>query len=489
MTQLRNLAFLLTAAGFIGLAQASTFHLVVPLNQRSAQTPQAPAVISVALSAYTLPSAVVGLPYAGADLRPLLRVTGDPSFNQTGVAWQISAGSLPNGIVLNADGTLSGTPDATGVSTFTATATYKTKSGTKSYDLVVDLPVSLELRTAEGVAATSLNFGNIPVGMASPARSFTLVNSGTAAVKLANPVFKAESPFGVDKHTCGSSLAAGAKCSVSLKFTPTAETTFNNALGVMHQAGEAKLSDLSGAGVPVSVVVTSLTAPQSFPADTYQNISVTFKNNTAATVKIIDFYTDYTGAFQYEPNPGVIYVPANGTATLAGKIIVGAGVHDVPLHFATRISSSKVPVTYGTVNVTATKSHTYTASESFSKSQVLPPQIERVNHSGLDFNQGAALSNASGTASAAERAVKITVPANAVSPNLIMYGVGRDGSTISVHEGSNTGTLAFRKTFGTWTGAIETFSTNLVPGRTYYIVPRNNGSFVGNLHYAALRWN
>lgn len=488
MSRLRNLVILLTTSGFLSLATASTFHLVIPLKRPALE--QAPALgpISVALTPFELPAGVVGLPYARVDLNPLLRVTGDPGFNSTGVSWSIGSGSLPAGLVLNADGTISGTPTAAGVTAFTASATYKTETGSQVYDIVVHLPVSLELQTTAGVKVTTVNFGSIPVGMYS-SQNFNLVNRGSSAVTLASPVFQTEAPFGIEQHACGATLAAGAKCNVSLQFTPKTQASFSKGLSATHHAGTTNLGDIEGAGGPLDVVVTAVSTPGTFAADTYQNISVTFKNNTAATVKIIDFYTDYTGAFQYEPNPGVIYVPANGTATLAGKIIVGAGVHDVPLHFATRISSSKVPVTYGTVKVTATKSHTYTASESFSKSQVLPPQIERVNHSGLDFNQGAALSNASGTASAAERAVKITVPANAVSPNLIMYGVGRDGSTISVHEGSNTGTLAFRKTFGTWTGAIETFSTNLVPGRTYYIVPRNNGSFVGNLHYAALRWN
>lgn len=492
MTQLRNLSFLLTAAGFIGLAQASTFHLVVPLNQRSAQTPQAPEVISVALSAYTLPSAVVGLPYAGADLRPLLRVTGDPSFNQTGVTWQISAGSLPNGIVLNADGTLSGTPDATGVSTFTATATYKTKSGTQSYDLVVDLPVSLELRTAEGVAATSLNFGNIPVGMASPARSFTLVNSGTAAVKLANPVFKAESPFGVDKHTCGSSLAAGAKCSVSLKFTPTAETTFNNALGVMHQAGEAKLSDLSGAGVPVSVVVTSLTAPQSFPADTYQDISITFQNNTGAVIALRNMHTDYGGGIKYEPQATVFNVPANSTATLTGKLIAGGGSHPLPIYFSADIGGNIVPVTVANVNVSVTQAQAHSAVETFYQGQAQQPEIERINYSGGFYRSGgtSAIGNSSTATVGALAAVKVNVPANAVSPSLMMYGIGRDSSTITVHEDSVTGPVAYRKYFGAYTNIPEAITTsNLQAGKTYYVVPRNNGSYSATLRYLSLRWD
>src|SRR5207237_6340295 len=41
----------------------------------------------------------------------------------TVVAWKVTTGSLPAGLTLGADGTISGTPTAAGSSTFTVTAT------------------------------------------------------------------------------------------------------------------------------------------------------------------------------------------------------------------------------------------------------------------------------------------------------------------------------------------------------------------------------
>jgi ricin-type beta-trefoil lectin protein/centrosomal CEP192-like protein/HYDIN/CFA65/VesB family protein len=73
------------------------------------------------------------------------------------------------------------------------------------------------------LSLTSLNFGNVGLGVASPAQTVTLSNTqGTAALTLTSVTVGGASPGDyVVLNSCGSSIAAGASCSLSLQFKPT----------------------------------------------------------------------------------------------------------------------------------------------------------------------------------------------------------------------------------------------------------------------------
>jgi hypothetical protein len=81
---------------------ASSFFVVVPVPSRTTASN-----IEVSLSARALPSGLVGQPYAGANLKSLLSVSGDPTYTGYGVRWSVASGSLPAWLTLNSDGTLS----------------------------------------------------------------------------------------------------------------------------------------------------------------------------------------------------------------------------------------------------------------------------------------------------------------------------------------------------------------------------------------------
>jgi hypothetical protein len=124
-------ASLLTAALAASLpAFASDYYVVVPVPNHTAA-----GNVSVSLSGFGLPAAQVGLPYAGFDFKSLLSVTGDASYNGFGVRWSVASGSLPAGLTLNGDGTLTGTPTAGGSSTFQVMASYKSKAGQQTYQI------------------------------------------------------------------------------------------------------------------------------------------------------------------------------------------------------------------------------------------------------------------------------------------------------------------------------------------------------------------
>jgi hypothetical protein len=64
---------------------------------------------------------------------------------------------------------------------------------------------------------TPLNFKKQTVGTTSPPQMVSLTNTGSKAVRIAS--MKASAEFGVTSN-CGASVAAGAKCSISVTFSP-----------------------------------------------------------------------------------------------------------------------------------------------------------------------------------------------------------------------------------------------------------------------------
>jgi Carbohydrate binding module (family 6)/F5/8 type C domain/Abnormal spindle-like microcephaly-assoc'd, ASPM-SPD-2-Hydin len=94
---------------------------------------------------------------------------------------------------------------------------------------------------------TSLSFGSQEVGSASAAETVTVTNTGTAAASVSS--ISAGGPF-AETNTCGSSVAAGASCTVSVTFRPTAGGAAAGSLSVASSAPGSPLTvGLSGTGV------------------------------------------------------------------------------------------------------------------------------------------------------------------------------------------------------------------------------------------------
>ena len=159
-TRLSTLALACAALMGSGMAAASDYYIVTPVRGKTVSA----SAITVALSAYALPEAVAGVPYAGFDFKSVLQVTGDATYSGTGVSWSVASGALPAGMTLNADGTLSGTPTASGTASFSVKATYKTKTGEQAYQVVA-------LNIVVGLSGTSL-----PAGLVGSAYSYDLTS-------------------------------------------------------------------------------------------------------------------------------------------------------------------------------------------------------------------------------------------------------------------------------------------------------------------------
>ncbi len=140
---------------------ATDFYVVVPVKGKVSST----SAVKVQLNATQLPDAVVGVPYAGFDLKNALSVSGDAAYTGAGVTWSVVSSTLPAGLTLRTDGTISGTPTAAGTGSITARATYKGVNGQQTYQIVtLDITVGLATATLPaakvGTAYTAYDFKN-----------------------------------------------------------------------------------------------------------------------------------------------------------------------------------------------------------------------------------------------------------------------------------------------------------------------------------------
>jgi hypothetical protein len=96
------------------------------------------------------------------------------------------------------------------------------------------------------LSATSLTFGSEPVGTPSPAQTITLSNSGTGT--LSNVIIGCAGPY-FETSTCGSTLASGANCVISVTFVPGATGDLTGTISVTDNApGSPQNVALSGTG-------------------------------------------------------------------------------------------------------------------------------------------------------------------------------------------------------------------------------------------------
>jgi hypothetical protein len=130
-------------------------------------------------------------------------------------------------------------------------------------DNAVDSPQSISLSGTGlvlGPNATlspvSLTFATQVVGTSSAAQAVTLSNYGTTTLSITRIV--ASGDFS-QSNTCGSSLAAGASCKISVTFDPTRSGTRTGTVSVTDNApGSPQTVSLKGTGTVVELNPTSL---------------------------------------------------------------------------------------------------------------------------------------------------------------------------------------------------------------------------------------
>jgi uncharacterized repeat protein (TIGR03803 family) len=222
--------------------------------------------------------------------------------------------------------------------TFTPTATGPVTGNLTFSDNAAGSPQSVSL-SGTGVASgapgvklspTSLNFGNVAVKETSAAKSVTLTNSGTATLDITE--ITASAGFAISTKTCGSALAAGKSCKISVTFTPKALGAASGTLTFTDNASSSPQTvALSGTGVaPVTLTpasaayakqkVGTTSAPKTFTLTNNQNVALTgIAISTTGNFAVSATTCATTLAANAKCTISVTFTPTK-TGTLTGKL-------------------------------------------------------------------------------------------------------------------------------------------------------------------------
>jgi hypothetical protein len=121
--------------------------------------------------------------------------------------------------------------------TFTPTASGSLTGSITITDNASGSPQTVSLTgtgAAIALSPASLTFSGVAVGATSAAQAVTLQNGGSTALTISG--ITPTTNFG-EANTCGSSLAAGASCTISVTFSPTASGSVTGTLTVTDNAG------------------------------------------------------------------------------------------------------------------------------------------------------------------------------------------------------------------------------------------------------------
>jgi hypothetical protein len=104
------------------------------------------------------------------------------------------------------------------------------------------------------LSVISMSFGSQVVGATYVGQAITLSNTGSARLSIDGIALAL--PF-TQINTCGSSLAAGATCTITVTFVPTTEGDFTSSVSITDNAkGSPQTVALTGTGVPPPPICT-----------------------------------------------------------------------------------------------------------------------------------------------------------------------------------------------------------------------------------------
>ncbi len=148
-------------------------------------------------------------------------------------------------------------------------------SGWSTTPVLTAFPAPVQAGTLTASAA-SLSFGDVNSGSTSAAQTVTVTNPGTSAVSVSSVSVTGQF---TQTNTCGSSIAAGGSCTVSVKFAPTSGGALTGTLSVATSAPGSPLTvALSGTGVTAT---TNLALGQPATASSYYETYVPPTSPTA----------------------------------------------------------------------------------------------------------------------------------------------------------------------------------------------------------------
>jgi hypothetical protein len=146
------------------------------------------------------------------------------------------------------------TPTVTGSNSATLTFTDDAPGGTQTVALF-----GLGTAATADLSPTSLTFGTTQEATASSTQVITLKNNGKDVLNISGITFAGTNPTDFsESDTCGSSVLAGATCTITVTFTPQAGGSRTATLNISDSAGNSPQTvPLSGTGLDFQVTIAS----------------------------------------------------------------------------------------------------------------------------------------------------------------------------------------------------------------------------------------
>ena len=158
---------------------------------------------------------------------------------------------------------------------------------------------------------SSLAFGSEATGSTTAAQTVTIQNTGSAAAAISG--ISAGTGF-AETNTCGGSLAAGASCTASVTFSPTAAQAYSANLTVSSNATDSTLTvPLTGTGTSSGGTTTNLALNRPISASSYTQTYVAANADDGNTST---YWESTDGAW-----PSTLTVDLGSTQTLGDTVI------------------------------------------------------------------------------------------------------------------------------------------------------------------------
>ena len=142
------------------------------------------------------------------------------------------------------------------------------------------------------LSATALNFKKVGIGQTSTPLPVTLTNVGSGTLNLSSVTVSAN--FQISNNTCGTTVAAGASCVVSVTLTPAKKGAVKGTLAFADDApGSPQTVALKGTGQAIALAPTALNFGTVNVGATSSPQSVIVSNGGTVTVSLTGF--SFTG--------------------------------------------------------------------------------------------------------------------------------------------------------------------------------------------------
>ena len=301
------------------------------------------------------------------------------------------------------------TPVATGSRTGTLTITDSASNSPQTVSLTGTGIVQVT------VAPATLSFGNQAVGTSSVVKTLTVTNNLGTALSVSSIAVSGDF---AQTNTCGTSVAAGANCTVSVTFTPTATGSRTGTLTITDSANNSPQTvSLAGNGVvpvtvtPATLVFGSVAVTATSAAKT---VTVTNKQPTAVTVTSITTPSAYA-----QTNTCGSLLAAQGTCTVSVTFSpTTTGSQPGTLTITDNASNSPQ-----TVNLTGTGTALATITSLSITSGVVGTAVT-ITGTGFGGSQGSSTVTFNGVAATPTSwkatAIAATVPAAATTGNVVV---------------------------------------------------------------------